>query len=121
MFGLAVLYRFGPSREKPRWQWVSWGAAGATALWLLGSILFSWYVSSFGGYNETYGTLGAVVILLMWFYLSAYVVLFGAELNAEMEHQTPRTRPRSAARRSALAALNGGHGRRFAVAVSRGN
>ena len=90
MFGLAVLYRFGPSREKPRWQWVSWGAAGATVLWLLGSILFSWYVSSFGSYNETYGTLGAVVILLMWFYLSAYVVLFGAELNAEMEHQTAR-------------------------------
>ncbi len=88
MFGLAVLYRFGPSREKPRWQWVSWGAAAATLLWLLGSILFSWYVSSFGSYNETYGTLGAVVILLMWFYLSAYVVLFGAELNAEMEHQT---------------------------------
>jgi membrane protein len=90
MLGLAVLYRFGPSREKPRWQWVSWGAAGATLLWLLGSILFSWYVSSFGSYNETYGTLGAVVILLMWFYLSAYVVLLGAELNAEMEHQTAK-------------------------------
>jgi membrane protein len=88
--GLAVLYRFGPSREKPRWQWVSWGAVGATLLWLLGSILFSWYVSSFGSYNKTYGTLGAVVILLMWFYLSAYVVLLGAELNAEMEHQTAR-------------------------------
>jgi membrane protein len=90
MFGLAVLYRFGPSREKPRWQWVSWGAAAATGLWLLGSILFSWYVSSFGSYNETYGTLGAVVILLMWFYLSAYAVLLGAELNAEMEHQTAK-------------------------------
>jgi membrane protein len=88
--GLAVLYRFGPSREKPRWQWVSWGAVCATLLWLLGSILFSWYVSSFGSYNKTYGTLGAVVILLMWFYLSAYVVLLGAELNAEMEHQTAR-------------------------------
>lgn len=90
MFGLAVLYRFGPSREKPRWQWVSWGAAAATFLWLLGSVLFSWYVSSFASYNETYGTLGAVVILLMWFYLSAYAVLVGAELNAEMEHQTAR-------------------------------
>jgi membrane protein len=90
MFGLAVLYRFGPSREKPRWQWVSWGAAGATLLWLLGSSLFSWYVSSFGSYNETYGTLGAVVILLLWFYLSAYVVLLGAEWNAEMEHQTAK-------------------------------
>ena len=90
MVALAVLYRFGPSRETPRWQWVSWGSAAATVLWLIGSILFSWYVSSFSSYNETYGTLGAVVILLMWFYLSAYVVLLGAELNAEMEHQTAR-------------------------------
>lgn len=90
MFGLSVLYRFGPSREKPRWQWVSWGAVAATLLWLLGSILFSWYVSSLGSYNETYGALGAVVILLMWFYLSAYSVLLGAELNAEMEHQTAK-------------------------------
>lgn len=90
MFALAVLYRWGPSREKSRWQWVSWGAALATVLWLAGSLAFSYYVSNFASYNKTYGTLGAVVILLMWFYLSAYVVLLGAELNAEMEHQTAR-------------------------------
>lgn len=90
MIGLAALYRYGPSREKPRWQWVSWGAVVATILWLAGSVLFSWYVSSFGSYNKTYGTLGAVVILLMWFYLTAYVVLLGGELNAEMEHQTAK-------------------------------
>jgi membrane protein len=88
MIGLAALYRYGPSREKPRWQWVSWGAVLATVLWLAGSVLFSWYVSSFASYNETYGTLGAVVILLMWFYLTGYAVLLGAEFNAEMEHQT---------------------------------
>ncbi len=85
---LAVLYRYGPSRDEPRWHWVSWGAIAATVLWLLGSALFSFYVSHFGSYNETYGSLGAVIILLMWFYLTAFVVLLGAELNAEMEHQT---------------------------------
>lgn len=90
VFALSVLYRFGPSRERARWQWVSWGAIVATGLWLAGSLLFSWYVSSFGSYNETYGALGAVVVLLMWLYISAYAILFGAELNAEMEHQTAR-------------------------------
>lgn len=90
LLALAVLYRFGPSRDRPRWRWVSWGAAAATLLWIVASILFSWYVANFGSYNETYGSLGAVVILLMWFYLSAFVVLMGAELNAEMEHQTAR-------------------------------
>ncbi len=90
MFALAVLYRWGPSREKSRWQWVSWGAVAATVLWLAGSLAFSYYVANFGSYNETYGTLGAVVILLMWFYLSGYVVLLGAELNAEMERQTAK-------------------------------
>jgi membrane protein len=90
MFALAVLYRFGPSREKPRWIWVSWGAALATVLWLAASILFSFYVSNFASYNQTYGALGAVVILLMWFYLTGYVILMGGELNAEMEHQTAK-------------------------------
>ena len=85
---LAVLYRYGPSRDEPRWRWVSWGAVAATVLWLIGSALFSFYVSHFGSYNETYGSLSAVIILLMWFYLTAFVVLLSAELNAEMEHQT---------------------------------
>lgn len=88
--GLAVLYRYGPSRTEPRWSWVSSGALAATILWLVGSALFSLYVSNFATYNRTYGSLGAVVVLLMWFWVSAFAVLLGAELNAEMEHQTMR-------------------------------
>lgn len=88
MTSLAVLYRYGPSRSSPRWQWVSWGAILATFLWLAGSGLFSYYVSNFASYNETYGALGAIVILLMWFYLTAYMILLSAEINAETEHQT---------------------------------
>ena len=88
MAGLAVLYRYAPSRDEPRWRWVSWGSVIATVLWTLGSIAFSLYVRNFASYNETYGSLGAVVILLMWLWLTAYIVLLGAELNSEMEHQT---------------------------------
>lgn len=88
LLGLAIVYRYGPSRDQPRWRWVSWGAAAATALWIAGSALFSLYVTRFGSYNETYGSVGAVVILLVWFLLSSYAVLIGAELNAEMERQT---------------------------------
>ena len=86
----AVIYRYGPSRAQPRWRWVSWGATIAVALWIVGSALFSLYVNRFGNYNETYGAAGAVVILLMWFLLSSYAVLIGAEINAEMERQTNR-------------------------------
>lgn len=88
--GLAIVYRYGPSREKPRWSWVSHGAVFATALWLAGSVLFSLYVGHFGSYNKTYGAAGAVVILLTWLLLSAYIVLIGAEINAESERQTRR-------------------------------
>ena len=88
--GLAVLYRFGPSRRLARWSWVSWGAAIATVLWIVGSLLFSWYAANFANYNETYGSVGAIIALLMWFYLTAYVVLMGAELNSEMERQTAK-------------------------------
>lgn len=90
LVGLAVLYRYAPSRAAPQWQWVSAGALTATVLWLIGSIAFSIYVRNFGSYNETYGSLGAVVILLMWFWLSAFIVLLGAELNCEIERQTER-------------------------------
>ena len=90
MIVLAILYRFAPDRDKPRWQWVSWGAVAATVLWIIGSIAFSWYVQNFGSYNKTYGSVGAVVILMMWFWISAYVILLGAETNAEMEHQTEK-------------------------------
>jgi membrane protein len=105
---LAIIYRYGPSRTPPRWRWVSWGAAVATAIWTLGSIAFSIYVQNFGSYNETYGSLGAVVILLMWFWLSAFIILLGAELNSEMEHQTERDsttgRPKPLGRRGAYVA-----------------
>ncbi len=90
LFGLAVLYRYGPSRDAPKWRWVSPGAIAATLLWLAGSALFSVYAANFGTYNETYGTLGGVIILLTWLWLSAFIVLLGAELNSEIEHQTAR-------------------------------
>lgn len=88
--GLAVLYRFGPSRAAPMWRWVTPGAALATVLWLLGSAAFSIYVANFGSYGETYGALGGIIILLTWLWLSSFIVLMGAELNSEMEHQTQR-------------------------------
>ena len=87
---LAVLYRFAPDRDQPQWQWVSIGALVASLLWIVGSILFSVYVENFGKYNETYGSLGSAVILFMWFFVTAYIVLLGAEVNAEMERQTKR-------------------------------
>ena len=90
MLGLAVLYRYAPSRDEPQWRWVSWGAGAATALWILASIAFSLYASTLGNYEKTYGSLGALVIFLFWLFLTAYVVLFGAELNSEMERQTKK-------------------------------
>ena len=90
IFGLSVVYRFGPSREEARWSWVTPGAIVATVIWVVGSALFAIYVRSFASYNETYGSLGAVVILLMWFLLTAYAILIGAELNGEMERQTEK-------------------------------
>lgn len=87
---LAALYRFGPSRENPRWQWVSWGSALAALIWIAGSVAFSWYVENFGNYNKTYGSLGAVIGFMTWIWLSSAVVLLGGELNAELEHQTAR-------------------------------
>lgn len=84
----AVLYRFGPSRERARWRWVRWGAAFAAAAWIGGSLGFSWYVNHVAHYDATYGSLGAAVGFMMWIWVSAMVVLIGAELNAEIEHQT---------------------------------
>jgi membrane protein len=86
--GLGLLYRYGPSRSHARLRWVTWGAVAAVILWLLASLLFQIYVANFANYSATYGSLGAVIALLMWFWVSAFVVLLGAELNAEMEHQT---------------------------------
>ena len=87
---LAVVYRFAPDRANPRWRWVSWGAVVALVLWLLGSVGFSWYVDNFGKYNQTYGALAAVIILLLWLFLSSFAVLLGAEFDAETERQTSR-------------------------------
>ena len=89
-FALAIIYRFGPSREAPRWRWITWGSAMAALLWLVVSGLFSWYAASFGKFNETYGSLGAVIGFMTWLWISAIVILLGAELDAEMEHQTMR-------------------------------
>jgi len=85
-FALAVLYRYGPNRDHPKWKWITWGAAIATLLWIAGSIAFSYYVSRFSSYDATYGSLAAPVVLLLWFWVSASVVLLGAEIDAELEH-----------------------------------
>jgi membrane protein len=106
--GLAVLYRFGPDRDAADWRWVTPGSLLAVVVWVLASIGFSVYVSRFGSYNETYGSLGAVVVLMLWLYISAYVVIAGAELNAELERQTrydtTRGRDEPLGRRGAYAA-----------------
>lgn len=88
MLSLAALYRYAPDRKNPQWQWVSWGSVMATVFWIAGSLAFSFYVDNFGNYNATYGSLAAVVILLFWFYLSSFIILLGAEINSEIEHQT---------------------------------
>ncbi|RZT85791.1 membrane protein [Pseudonocardia sediminis] len=104
---LAVVYRVAPDRDSPRFAWVSPGALLAAVLWLLGSLLFSLYVNNFGSYNKTYGALAGVVVLLLWLYLTAYIVLLGAEINAEAERQTVRdttvgeARPRGSRRAAA--------------------
>ena len=87
---LAVIYRYGPSREKPQWRWISWGSALAAVCWISVSILFSWYAENFGSYNKTYGSLGAIIAFMFWIWLSIIVVLIGGEINAETEHQTVR-------------------------------
>ena len=90
IFGLAVLYRYGPSRREPRWQWISVGSAFAAVAWLISSALLSWYLASFADYNATYGSLGAGIGMMMWMWISAIVILFGAQLSSEIEHQTAR-------------------------------
>ena len=87
---LSCIYRYGPDRNKAKWKWVSWGAVIAAVLWAGASALFSWYASKYGDFNKTYGSLGAVIVLMTWFYLSSFVVLLGGEINAELEHQTSR-------------------------------
>ncbi|MEO6843078.1 MAG: YihY/virulence factor BrkB family protein [Bradyrhizobium sp.] len=85
---LGLLYRFGPSRRPARLEWLSVGTLAAALLWIAGSSLLSWYLSNFANYNATYGSLGAAIGLMMWMWMSAIIVLCGAELNSEIEHQT---------------------------------
>ncbi len=88
VLGLSVLYRHGPSRRHAKWRWVSVGSVFAALTWIAVSVAFSWYLSKFADYNATYGSLGAVIGLMMWMWISTAVVLIGAELNSEIEHQT---------------------------------
>jgi membrane protein len=85
---IAVIYRFGPSRDQPQWRWISPGTIFAAVTWIATSLLFSWYTSHFGSYNKTYGSLGAAVGFMTWIWISTLVVLIGAKINAELEHQT---------------------------------
>jgi membrane protein len=90
LLGLSVLYRYGPSRRAAKWQWISLGAVFATLTWFVGSTALSYYFANFANYNATYGSLGAAIGTMMWMWMSAIVILFGAELNSEIEHQTAR-------------------------------
>jgi membrane protein len=86
--GIAMIYYFAPDAEQD-WVWLTPGSVVATMLWLVASLVFKYYVANFGNYNETYGAIGAVMILMLWFYISGLVILFGAEMNAEIEHASP--------------------------------
>lgn len=86
--GLILIYRYGPSREDAKWRWLTWGAALSTLVWIAASVGFSFYLQNFADYNATYGTLGAVIGFMIWTWISVIIVLVGAELNAEIEHQT---------------------------------
>jgi membrane protein len=90
--GIAIdlVYRSGPSREKAKWRWLTWGSAFAVIAWLLMSLAFTWYAASFGRFNETYGSLGAVIGFMIWLWLSNVVLLIGAQINAEIEHRSRR-------------------------------
>lgn len=92
--GIAALYKFAPARESPQWQWISPGAGAAVVLWIVASVLFSVYVRNFANYNETYGSIGAVIVLMMWFWVSAFVFLIGAEIDSEIEQQAHLRRKR---------------------------
>jgi membrane protein len=89
-FGVAVIYRYAPNRPEPEWKWISPGSVIATLVWLVATAGFGFYVANFGNYNATYGSLGAVIVFLTWIYLTAYILLMGAELNAETERQTDK-------------------------------
>jgi membrane protein len=86
--GITMMYRYGPSREPAKLRWITWGATFSTSLWLAASVLFSLYLENFADYNATYGTLGALIGLMVWTWISVIILILGAEINAELEHQT---------------------------------
>ena len=102
---LSVLYRVAPDRDAPRFRWVSLGSVAVTVVWALVSLAFAFYVNNFGSYDKTYGTIAGVIVLMFWLYLTCYLVLLGAEINSETEHQTARDttvgRPEPMGRRGA--------------------
>jgi membrane protein len=102
---LSVLYRVAPDRDAPRFRWVSLGAVVVTVIWALVSVAFAFYVDNFGSYDKTYGTIAGVIVLMLWLYLTCYLVLLAAEINSETEHQTARDttvgRPEPMGRRGA--------------------
>lgn len=100
LLGLAVLYRYGPDRPLAKWRWITPGSLAASVGLLAFSMLFSWYAANFGNYNETYGSLGAVMVFLTWLWLSAVIVICGAELNAEVERAATGTTAVTAAKRA---------------------
>jgi membrane protein len=106
--GISLIYRFGPSRSHAKWRWLSWGAGLATLVWIGASWAFSFYLQNFADYNATYGSLGAVIGLMMWTWISVIILIVGAEINAEMEHQTARDsttgRPKPMGKRGAFVA-----------------
>ena len=85
---LSFIYKIAPDRDNPEFRWVSWGAVVSTVFWIVASLLFSLYVNNFGSYDQTYGSFAAVIILMLWFFITAFIILLGAEINSEMEHQT---------------------------------
>jgi membrane protein len=88
--GISILYRFGPSRARAKWRWINWGSGFATIVWVVTSIGFSYYLQNFANYEATYGSLGAVIGFMMWTWISVIILIVGAQINAEMEHQTAR-------------------------------
>ena len=86
--GIGLIYYFGPDAEQD-WAWITPGSLLAATLWLAGTLGFRLYVVNFGNYDATYGTLGGIIVLLLWFYLTGLVIVIGAEMNAEIEHASP--------------------------------
>ncbi len=115
MLGLAAIFRYGPSRTNAKWRWITPGAATACLLWIVASAAFTVYVGRFGSYNESFGTIAGVVVLILWLWISAYVILIGAEFDAEIEAQTARDTttgaPKPMGRRGAFKADNIGETR----------